>query len=92
MTTNTDGLPGPEARVRAYLAAQAQEDARTGTTSDEIAWAVSDENGLVSLAIGDIRDAFAELAAYRDTVEAIQSTLGAGGSAFDMIRGIAAAL
>lgn len=61
----TGTVPAPEARVRAYVDAQAEEDARTGYTSDEIAWAVPDEGRLTALAIGDLRDILAELASWR---------------------------
>lgn len=71
-TTNTDGLPAPEARVRAYLEAQAEEDARTGTTTDEIAWAVPEGGPLVALAVADIRDTVAELESWRTTAEGMR--------------------
>lgn len=71
-----DGIPAPEARVRAYVEAQAEEDNRTGSTTTEIAWAVPEEGGLVALSVDDLRDVLAELAAARTIAEAVD---GVGG-------------
>lgn len=78
MTTNTDGVPAPEARVRAFLEAQDQENARIPATTDELAWAVPDDAPLVALTLSDLRDTVAELGSLRDLVDAIMAEAEVG--------------
>jgi hypothetical protein len=59
----------PEDRVNAYLAAVAEENRRAYPIED-VAWAVPDDGGLVTLTLSDLRDAMAELAALRSEVRA----------------------
>lgn len=68
----TADYPAPEGRVRAYIEAQAEEDARTGIATDEIAWAVPEGGPLVALAVADVRDILAELEAWRTTAEGMR--------------------
>lgn len=70
MTDNFDGYPAPEARVREFLEALDQENARAEVPpQDELAWAVPDEGGLVTLTATDLRDVLREFEALRTLVE-----------------------
>lgn len=63
---NTDGLPGPEARVREFLEALDQETSRNpGTEPDDLAWAVPDGGGILTLTASDLRDVLREFDALR---------------------------
>lgn len=74
---STDGFPAPEARVRAFIQAQAEEDARTEVPTDEVAWAVPDTGRLTGLSVVDIRDVLAELDSWRTTAESMRERIGA---------------